>query len=104
MITVIVQFALPAPLSVEQARQVFLGTAPKYQGLPGLVRKYYVLSEDGATAGGIYLWRSRPQAERFYTPEWRDFVRGKYGTDPQLSWFDSPVIVDNASHEILSGD
>jgi hypothetical protein len=102
MITVIVQFALPAPLSVEQARQVFLATAPKYRGLPGLVRKYYVLSEDGATAGGVYLWRSRPEAERFYSPEWRDFVRGKYGTEPRLSWFDSPVIVDNASPEMSS--
>jgi hypothetical protein len=101
MITVIVQFELPAPLSVAQARQIFLSTAPKYQDLPGLIRKTYVLSEDGGTAGGIYLWRSRAEAERFYTPEWKAFVRGKYGADAVLSFLHSPVVVDNVSHEIV---
>jgi hypothetical protein len=102
MITVIVQFKLPAPLSVEQARQIFLSTAPKYKGLPGLIRKYYVLSEDGSTVGGVYLWRSKDEAERFYTPEWKSFVREKYGTDAELSYLHSPVVVDNAAHEVLS--
>ena len=30
MITALVQFSLPAPLSVEQARAIFRGTAPRY--------------------------------------------------------------------------
>lgn len=102
MITVIVQFKLPNSMSLDQSRQVFLSTAPKYKDLPGLIRKYYVLSEDGATAGGIYLWRSKQEAERFYTQEWKSFVRGKYGTDPQLTYFDSPVVVDNISHEVIT--
>jgi len=102
MITVIVQFQLPEPLTLEQARQVFLSTAPKYQGLPGLVRKYYVLSEDGTTAGGIYLWRSKQEAQAFYTPDWKAFVRGKYGSEPNLTYLHSPVIVDNLSHEVVA--
>lgn len=100
MITTITTFQLPEPISREQARTLFLSTAPKYLGLPGLLRKCYVLSEDGRTAGGIYLWHSRTAAEALYTEEWRTFVRGKYGTEPTLSYFDSPVIVDNLSHEI----
>ena len=85
MITVIAEFKLPQPMTVEQARETFLSTAPKYQGLAGLIRKYYFLSEDGQRAGGIYLWQSREDAERLYTAEWKDFVRSKYGTEPTLT-------------------
>jgi hypothetical protein len=64
--------------------------------------KYYVLSEDGATAGGVYLWKSRSDAERLYTKDWENFVRDKYGAPPSVMYFESPVLVDNISHEILS--
>ncbi len=104
MITVIAQFKLPEPITLEAARQTFLSTAPKYKDLPGLIRKYYMLSEDGATAGGVYLWNSREDAERLYTEEWKSFVREKYGTDPSLTYSECPVVVDNISHEILTGD
>ncbi len=103
MITAIIEFKLPEKISRDQARELFLSTAPKYLGMPGLVRKYYFLSEDGAKAGGIYLWQSRADADRLYTEEWKTFVRGKYGTAPVLTYLESPVIVDNVSNEILSG-
>ena len=102
MITAIVQFKLPQPITRDKAREVFLSTAPKYQDTQGLIRKYYVLSEDGSTAGGVYLWKSRQDAERLYTDEWKDVVRERYGAPPSVTYFESPVIVDNQTHEILS--
>jgi hypothetical protein len=102
MITAIVEFKLPKPITLSEARDTFLSTAPKYKGMPGLVRKYYFLSEDGAKAGGIYLWKSRAHAEQVYTEEWRGFVRGKYGTEPSLTYLECPVVVDNATNEITS--
>ncbi|WP_372678668.1 hypothetical protein [Desulfosarcina sp.] len=102
MITVIVEFGLPKPISSQQAREIFLSTAPKYQGLPGLIRKYYFLFPDGTTAGGVYLWQSREDADRLYTDEWRAFVRGKYGSEPVLKYLETPVVVDNVSNEIIS--
>ena len=42
MITVISTYQLPKPIMRDEARRMFLSTAPKYQGVPGLVRKYYV--------------------------------------------------------------
>lgn len=102
MITAITTFRLPKPITRDEARALFLSTAPKYQGMPGLVRKVYVLSEEGDTAGGIYLWTSRVEADAVYTESWRAFVREKYGTDPAVMYFDSPVVVDNVTHEILS--
>jgi hypothetical protein len=104
MITVINTIQLPRPITREQARSTFLSTAPKYQGVAGLIRKCYVLSQDGSTVGGIYLWNSRAEAEAMYTETWRAFVREKYGADPLVTYFDTPVVVDNVTREILSDE
>lgn len=102
MIIAITNFQLPKPISREEARNIFLSTAPTYQNVPGLFRKNYLLSQDGSTAGGVYLWNSKAEAEAMYNESWRTFVRGKYGTEPTVTYFDSPVVVDNVTHEILS--
>ena len=104
MIIVLTSFALPKPITREEARGVFLGTAPTYRGVKGLLQKRYLLSEDGATAGGVYLWRSRPEAEAMYTESWRSFVRETYGTDPTVTYFESPVLVDNVAQKILTDE
>lgn len=100
MITTLTTFKLPKPITRAEASCIFQSTAPKYREVEGLIRKVYVLSEDGGTAGGIYLWKSRADAEAMYTEEWRTFVRGKYGTEPSVTYFESPVVVDNVVGEI----
>ena len=60
-----------------------------------------MLSEDGATAGGIYLWNSQQEAEAMYTESWRAFVREKYGTDAIVTYFESPVTVDNLTGQVI---
>jgi hypothetical protein len=102
MITVLVQFQLPQPLTREKAREVFLSTAPKYRKIPGLIRKNYLLSLDGSSAGGAYLWKSREDAERLYTDEWKQFIFDKYGAHPSLTYFETPVVVDNTVGETLT--
>ena len=102
MITVIVEFELPRTLSREQAQATFQSTAAKYRDMPGLIRKYYFLSEDGKRAGGIYLWNSRADADRVYTEGWKAFVRGKYASEPSLTYLECPLVVDNLTHEIIS--
>jgi hypothetical protein len=59
MITALAQFMLPKPVTREKAREIFLSTAPRYRGASGLLRKYYLLSEDGGKASGVYLRKSR---------------------------------------------
>ena len=95
MIVTIVTFQLPKPATLAEITKTFQATAPKYQGLPGLLRKNYWMSEDGRRAGGIYVWESRDAADRAYTPEWRTFVESKYGTPPSIEYLLSPVMVDN---------
>lgn len=104
MIIAFTQFSLPKPITREEARSIFLSTAPKYRGVQGLFRKHYVISEDGLTVGGVYLWNSRPEAEAIYTDAWRSFVREKYGTDPTVTYFECPVVVDNVSEQIIADE
>src|SRR5262249_15281118 len=51
MITTLVQFQLPSPVSLAEATRRFEATAPEYQKLPVLIRKYYIRSEDGPHRG-----------------------------------------------------
>jgi len=104
MITAITNFKLPKPITEEDARRIFLGTAPKYQNVAGLQRKYYILSQDGTSVGGVYLWNSRADAEALFNEDWRIFVQETYGVDPSVIYFDTPVVVDNLTQEILSDE
>lgn len=82
-------------------KRLSLGTAEKYRKIPGLIRKYYVRSEDGATVGGIYLWKSRAAAETLYTEDWRKSVQAAYGATPLVTYFECAVVVDNLSGEVI---
>ena len=104
MVTAFVKYKLPQPISLEKAKELFSSTAPKYRDVQGLIRKNYLLSEDGRTVGGVYLWKSREDAEQLYTDEWRKFVRDKYEAEPKVEYYFSPVIVDNLTGEILKDE
>ncbi len=104
MITTLVQIKLSEVLSLDKAQDIFSSTAPKYIEVQGLIRKYYLLSEDGETAGGVYLWESRKAADTLHTDEWKKFIQQKYGSKPSVTYFNSPVIVDNLLGEIIKDD
>ncbi len=95
MITAIVRFKIPQGMALADAEARFKESAPQFEGLAGLVRKYYLFDPAG-TAGGVYLWESREAAERLYTEEWRNRVAEKYGAPPEISYYETPVIVDNS--------
>ena len=98
MITAIVRFKLPENVTLPAATELFKGSAPKYQNLPGLVRKYYLYGE--GQGGGVYLWKSRADAEKVYTAEWRAMIAQRYGAEPEITYFESPVIVDNETQAV----
>lgn len=100
MIVAIVTFKLSEPWTVEEAAAVFQSTAPKYLRKPGLVRKHYYVTETGDRAGGIYLWKTKADAEACYTPEWKAMVTEKYGSPPDILYASVPVSVDNI-HEVI---
>ncbi len=101
MITAIVQIKLSTPVTLEKATGLFTEAAQNYRDTPGLIRKYFLVSEDGSTVGGAYLWKSQEEAEQLYSEEWRQTITNKYGTEPSVTYFASPVIVDNLADSII---
>ncbi len=95
MLTVFVQFKLPEFITRDQVETIFSGAAPMYYEIPGLIRKYFLLSEDGKTAGGVYIWNSRKDAEMFYNENFRLSITEKFGSEPSVSYFESPIVIDN---------
>ena len=101
MITAIVNFKLPKDIDAKKAAQLFEASVPKYRGLKGLVRKYYLYDAATNTGGGVYLWKSRAEAEAVYTPQWKAYIAERYGAAPEIRFFETPVIVDNEAPRIL---
>jgi len=101
MITAIVRFPLPQSVTRDDAKAMFEKSAPNYRGVPELVRKYYLYGDD-QTGGGVYLWKSREAAERFYSDAWKNMIAQRFGTQPQILFFETPVIVENADEKAAS--
>ena len=95
MITAIVRFKLPPGTTREDAKALFEKSRPNYEGVPGLVRKYYLYGDD-LTGGGAYLWTDRATAERFYSDQWKNSIKERFGNAPDIQYFDTSVIVDNS--------
>lgn len=86
-----------APRTSEQAVAQALKSAPTFQalGAKGLIRKHYLNGPGGG--GGVYFWRSRADAEAWYTEQWRAQTAERFGAVPTLSWYDNLVTVDNVA-------
>lgn len=100
MITAYVQFKLPAGTTLEQSTAIFESTAPRYRSVPGLIRKYYLHDPATDSAGGCYLFETRALAEASFDDAWHALIAEKYGAAPEVKYFETPVIVDNAAGAI----
>ena len=103
MITAIVQYRLPPAIDLKACAEHFRRIAPGFRGVPGLIRKQFIYAEDG-WAGGVYLWESRAAAEAFYNGPWLQGIRERYGMDPQIKYFHTACVTDNAVEAVLLPD
>jgi len=102
MTTTITQFPLPPGVPADAFKRGFLEVAPHFKKPPGLIRKYFLLSEDRTVGGGVYLWDSPENARNFSEGTLRAMIKEKFHVDPSITYFDTPVVVDNLTSEILS--
>ena len=84
---------IPTPAGIGKARlvQEFQAAIPTYRAVPGLLRKYFIITEDGRF-GGIYLWKDQAAAEQWFNAAWKERARATYGTDATLEWFDTAIL------------
>ena len=101
MILALVQFPLAEGTTLADATAIFKSTAPRYRDMAGLVRKNYLFDAEAGTGGGAYQFTDRAAAEALFNDEWRALIREKYGAEPQVRYFESPVIVDNERGAIV---
>jgi len=104
MITAIVQFKVSSDTTREQVFENMRNVAPKFQNMPGLIRKNFLFDGERCIGGGVYTWETREAAEKVYAEggPWRQAIRNLYGVDPEITIFETPVLVDNAIGEIRS--
>ena len=102
MTTSITRFQLPSGIPTEAVKSGFLEVAPKFKHPPGLLRKYFLISEDGKTGGGVYLWSSMEEARTFSEGVLRKMIRDKFQVEPSIEYYEAPVIVDNVTSEIIA--
>lgn len=94
MITVTTRFPQPAGKSTEELKEMFRQSAPRFRTVPGLVRKYYYIADDN-TCGGVYLFRSRAEAEALFDDAFSASILARFGAPPRVEFLETPVIVDN---------
>ena len=102
MITSITRFQLPAGVPLETIKNGFREVAPHFKQPPGLLRKYFLISEDGKTGGGVYLWNSMERARSFSEGVLRPMIKNKFQIEASIEYFESPVVVDNLTSEIIA--
>lgn len=93
MITAIVRFTLPQDTSLDAVREVRAQLPERAR--PGAKILSLRLGED-RIGGGVYLWESREAAERMYSDAWKKSIAEKYGNPPQITYYETTVIVDNS--------
>lgn len=103
MITAVATFKLTPGTSLDDATAIFQSTAPRYRGMTGLIRKNYLFDPETGIGGGCYLFETRAAAEAIFDDTWRALIKEKYDAEPNIQYFETPVVVDNVSDEIVGG-
>jgi hypothetical protein len=94
MVTVIVNFPLPQGMSLEDFKSQMEKSVPRYQAMPGLLRKSYICDAERRIGGGAYTFESRAQAEACFSEGFVKGVTAAYGK-PDIRYFDTLLQVDN---------
>ena len=95
MTTVITRFPLPPNANFNEMSRAFAHVAPAFRGVPGLLRKQFLLAADCQSAGGVYLWESESAARAFMHERVAPMIRERFRVEPTIEFYDSPVIVEN---------
>ena len=96
MITEVITFGIPDGMTRDEVVANFRRSAPTWRADPDLIRKNYLFDPETRRAGGVYLWRSMEAARRARDAAWLDRVRRTYGSEPQVQYFETPLVADNA--------
>ena len=67
----------------------------RFEGLPGLRQKAFMLDEQNHRATNVYLWDTEEAARGFFSDELIEGVTGLYGVRPTVTFVKVAELVDN---------
>lgn len=92
-VATVVEIAIPPGAPKPFIIGKFKEQAPVYEKASGLLRKYFTINDK--VFGGVYLWRDKASADAWFTQAWRDRAKTSFGSEPNVTYYDAPVLVDN---------
>lgn len=69
-------------------KRAFVKSIPEYASKAGLLFKYYHITNNGKTFGGIYLWKDKTSAKALFNDEWYAQVRKRLNTEGEVVYYD----------------
>jgi hypothetical protein len=101
MITEIVLWKMPEGMSREEILTKFRASVPIWQANPDLVHKAFLFDEKSRRGGGVYLWKNVEAAKQAHGPAFQDLINAVFSARPEFQYFDAPVVIDNASKQVI---
>ena len=95
MIVELVTFKAPPDADWDRILVDARATIPRWRANPQLLRKHYLLSDDGKECAGLYIWPTRAVAEAAHDAAWRAAVEERTGSAPTIRYFDLQMLLDN---------
>jgi heme-degrading monooxygenase HmoA len=92
-VATLVLIRTPAGVSRERVQAEFDKAAPGFRAVAGLLRKHFIIGDNGASFGGLYLWQDEASAQAWFNETWHERVRKLYGQDAAIDWFDTPILL-----------
>ena len=95
MIVELVTFKAPPGASWDDILADARHVVPKWRANGDLVRKHFLLSDDGRECAGLYIWPTREAAEAAHDAAWRSGVEKRTGSVPTIRYFALQMLLDN---------
>jgi hypothetical protein len=102
MVTEVVTFKLPTGMTRDKLIENYQQSAPRWRANPDLLRKNYLFDEGSGHGGGVYLWKTIEDAKKWHGEEFRKRLKELYGSDPEIRYFETPIVVDNVTEQIVA--
>lgn len=95
MIVELVTFKAPPGADWDDILKDARATVPRWRANPALMRKHYLLSDDGQECAGLYIWPTQEAAEAAHDTAWRAGVEKRTGAAPTIRYFELQMLLDN---------
>jgi hypothetical protein len=95
MIVELVTFKAPPGADWDAILKDARAVIPRWRANPDLLRKHFLLSDDGQECGGLYIWPTREAAQAAHDATWRAGVEQRTGAPPRIRYFDLQMLLDN---------